>query len=80
VADLTYRGVRYSTTVDGAVQSATPSPTSRSTMQTFDHSPHRVRRQACAKRRRAIVAISSDRWSIASWLPAPRITNGCCNS
>jgi hypothetical protein len=46
VADLTYRGVRYSTTVDGAVQSATPSPTSRSTMQTFDHSPHRARRQA----------------------------------
>ena len=43
VADLTYRGVHYSTTRDGARQTAISSPTP---MQTADQSPHRVRRQA----------------------------------
>ncbi len=46
VADLTYRGVHYSTTAAGTVQPASPALASLASMPTFEPSPHRARRQA----------------------------------
>lgn len=46
VADLTYRGVHYSTTAAGAVQPAAATPASLPSRQTLAQPPHRARRQA----------------------------------